>query len=122
MKNKNNFYKIAPYLCGIFYGVWGGFAIMSIAGWLIFQGEYNKAYENEPIWGNFPMYVNAQLIIGVIFLILFFVTLFVNIKVFQKTPKTVSNMLFEIVVPLIIFIPSAFIWDAIYCNYLIKLI
>ena len=114
MNNKKVLYAACPYICGSFYGVWGGFAAMSMLGWLILQGEYNKANESLPIWGDFPFYIDAQLILGVCFLILFSVTLWLNIRIYKKTSKTIVNILFEILAPLITFVPSMLLYDVIY--------
>ena len=107
LNNRITKFTFCPYICGIFYGVFfSGFAV-SIVEWLIRRYYYNLDLGFYPpvIKWELPLSVNIFLIFSIIFLCLFTATVFFNVYVFKRTKKSVINIVSEIIIPIILFLP-----------------
>ena len=111
MNNKSKIYKICPYICGALYGVFLGIAIMSFICWALAWHnktngpmEYGEAYIIDTI---------VYLGISVLALACFVINLIFNIRIFKKTPRTVVNIICEIILPVFTTLPSAMLFSYI---------
>ena len=109
--NKFKIYKICPYICGALYGVFLGIAIMSFICWVLMW--HNKT--NGPMEYGEAYVIDTFIYIGISVLALacFAITLIFNIRIFKKTPRTVVNVISEIILPVFTTFPSAVIFSSI---------
>ena len=103
--NKDTFYKICPYICGLIYGILPGIGFMSIFQWTFFW--FNGL--NNPMEYKIYFVIDTIAILGIslLSLVCFIATVVLNFRVFKKTSPTVLNIICEIAFPFLTFLPSA---------------
>ena len=112
---KNSIYIICPYICGALYGVFLGVAAMSWVCWALMWHNAAKPPVTPPHEAGWQ-YISSTIVFwGIIILALacFVETLIFNIRIFKKTPRTVVNVISEIILPVFTTFPSAMLFERI---------
>lgn len=112
---KNSIYIICPYICGALYGVFLGVAAMSWVLWALMWHNAAKPPVTPPHEAGWQYVSSTIAFWGIILLALacFAVTLIFNIRIFKKTPRTVVNVISEILLPVLTTFPSAMLFNDI---------
>ena len=103
-EKKDKFYKSCPYICGILYSIFAALAVLN----------YIEAFLHQV--GPFVWYPQntVSLVICIFFAVLFLLTVVFNVWVFTKTRRTLANILFEVLFPLLT-------WFGFFCLFTIIL-
>ena len=102
---RNKLLKLCPYLCGILYALFLSLAVYYYVDFSI------QCYYEELSHSEFNRDILKNLYKAFFCIVCFLLTLCGNVIVFNKVKKTVCNILFEVLFPVLSVVPLAFVWD-----------